>query len=138
MIVKYLADSSVLKRLTRSEVNSRFTSLAQGNQVALTSPVKFEIAFSARNGDEHADILDALTGFPHSPTIEADVQRAVEIQGLLAERASHRSISLVDALLAATAETRDLTVLHYDADFELISEVTGQPNEWVVPRGSVA
>jgi len=30
-----------------------------------------------------------------------------------------------------------MSVLHYDADFELIAEVTGQPVEWVVPRGSV-
>jgi hypothetical protein len=28
-------------------------------------------------------------------------------------------------------------VLHYDADFDLISEVTGQRCEWVVPAGSV-
>ena len=30
-----------------------------------------------------------------------------------------------------------LTVLHYDADFDLIAEITGQPTEWVVPRGSI-
>jgi hypothetical protein len=26
-------------------------------------------------------------------------------------------------------------VLHYDADFDLIAAVTGQPTEWVVPAG---
>jgi hypothetical protein len=30
-----------------------------------------------------------------------------------------------------------LSVLHYDADFELVAGITGQPAEWVVPRGSV-
>jgi predicted nucleic acid-binding protein len=34
------------------------------------------------------------------------------------------------------AEAHDLTVLHYDADFELIADVTGQPQEWIVPRGT--
>jgi len=38
--------------------------------------------------------------------------------------------------VAATAESAGLTVLHYDADFERIAEVTGQPTEWVVPRGT--
>jgi hypothetical protein len=29
-----------------------------------------------------------------------------------------------------------LTVLHYDGDYDMIAKVTGQPTEWVVPRGS--
>jgi hypothetical protein len=44
---------------------------------------------------------------------------------------------MVDALVAAAAEARELVVLHYDADFELVAQVTGQAHEWVVPRGSV-
>jgi len=39
--------------------------------------------------------------------------------------------------LAAAAEVEQLSVLHYDADFELIATITGQPTEWVVPRGSI-
>jgi hypothetical protein len=27
--------------------------------------------------------------------------------------------------------------LHYDADYDRISEVTGQPTQWVRPRGSL-
>ena len=42
-----------------------------------------------------------------------------------------------DLIIAAQAELADLTVLHYDADYERIAEVTGQPVRWVVPRGSV-
>jgi predicted nucleic acid-binding protein len=64
-------------------------------------------------------------------------QRAIEIQGLLAQRGQHRSARVVDLLLAATAEAYGLTVLHYDSDYDLIAAATGQPCEWVVPRGSV-
>ena len=39
-------------------------------------------------------------------------------------------------LLFATAERHSLIVLHYDADYDRISTITGQPVEWVVPRGS--
>jgi predicted nucleic acid-binding protein len=42
-----------------------------------------------------------------------------------------------DLIIAAAAELAGLTVLHYDHDFELIASVTGQPHEWVVPRGSI-
>lgn len=38
---------------------------------------------------------------------------------------------------SAAAETEDLTVLHYDADFDLIASVTGKRCEWIVPRGSI-
>lgn len=52
-------------------------------------------------------------------------------------RGTHRSASVPDVLLAAIADANGLTVLHYDADFDLISDVTDQPMEWVVPAGSV-
>jgi predicted nucleic acid-binding protein len=49
---------------------------------------------------------------------------------------SQRGRRVPELLIAAAAERRDLVVLHYDHDFELIAEVTGQSTEWVVPRGS--
>ena len=39
--------------------------------------------------------------------------------------------------LITVAERERVTVLHYDSDYELIAEVTGQPAHWVVPRGTV-
>ncbi|MGY0063839.1 hypothetical protein ACWY4P_46490 [Streptomyces sp. LZ34] len=40
-------------------------------------------------------------------------------------------------MTAATAELSGLTLLYYDADFETIAKVTGQPHQWIAPRGSV-
>jgi hypothetical protein len=39
--------------------------------------------------------------------------------------------------IAACAERHNATVIHYDSDYEVIAEVTGQPVDWVVPRGTV-
>ena len=55
---------------------------------------------------------------------------------MLAKQGQHRLVSLTDALVAATAEARDLVVLHYDADFELIARHTGQKQQWIIARGS--
>jgi predicted nucleic acid-binding protein len=52
-------------------------------------------------------------------------------------RGQHRGVSVPDLVLAAVADIEELTILHYDADFDLISEVTGQPTEWVVPPASI-
>jgi len=35
------------------------------------------------------------------------------------------------------ADRAGVTLLHYDADFDLIASVTGQRCEWVVGRGTV-
>jgi predicted nucleic acid-binding protein len=48
-----------------------------------------------------------------------------------------RSVGLPDLLVAAVTERERVTVLHYDADYEIVAGVTGQQVEWVVPRGSV-
>ena len=44
---------------------------------------------------------------------------------------------LPDLLIAAAAELAELPVLHYDRDFELIAEVTGQPVRALAPLGSL-
>ena len=70
------------------------------------------------------------------PVTEADHERTREVQAELSARGQHRAVSLVDALVAAVAEARGLTILHYDADFELLADITGQAHEWVVTPGT--
>jgi predicted nucleic acid-binding protein len=59
-----------------------------------------------------------------TPALE---DRALEVQRVLADRGQHRAPSVPDLLIAATAELCGLTVLHVDKDFELIADITGQP-----------
>jgi hypothetical protein len=35
------------------------------------------------------------------------------------------------------AEREQVTVLHYDSDYDQIAKITGQPALWVVPCGTV-
>ena len=65
------------------------------------------------------------------------MDRALEVRGLLAAKSQHRSVPLPDLVIAA-AERSGLTVLHCDADFDRMTNVTGQATRWVVPRGSVS
>ena len=53
----------------------------------------------------------------------------MEVQALLADRGQHRAPSIPDLLVGATAELSNLTVLHLDKDFDLLSTITGQPVE---------
>jgi predicted nucleic acid-binding protein len=133
---RYLADTSVFGRLSKPSVAAAFAPLAAAGLVGLCAPVAFELGYSARSPDDYRALADRLSSFPAVPTTDADHRRALEVQAALAARSQHRALSLVDGLVAAAAEARDLAVLHYDADFELVAEVTGQAHEWVVPRGT--
>lgn len=132
----YLADTSAFARLSQDRVFATAAPLIAAGRIALCTPVIFELGFSARNAADHDEITSRLDAFDVAPTTEGDLQRAVEIQRLLVQRGCHRGVSLVDALVASIAENRELAVLHYDADFDLVAEVTGQHTQWIVERGT--
>jgi predicted nucleic acid-binding protein len=132
---RYLADTSVFARLVKPVVAAVFAPMAAEGQVAVCAPVVFELGYAARSPSDYRDLTDRLVSFPAASTTDADHRRALEIQAALAARSHHRALSLVDALVAVVAEARDLIVLHYDADFELIAGITGQDHQWVVARG---
>jgi predicted nucleic acid-binding protein len=43
-----------------------------------------------------------------------------------------------DLLTAVLAAEHSLTVIHYDADFDIAAEVVGFHHRWVAERGSIA
>ena len=132
----YLADTSVFTRLTKPAVAAAFAPHAAEGRIALCSPVAFELGYSARNHADYLELSDRLLAFTAVPVTDADHQRTREVQAELSARGQHRAVSLVDALIAAIAEARELTVLHYDPDFELVTDITGQAHEWIVERGT--
>ena len=132
----YLADTSAFSRLPQPHVAAAFAPLVAEGLVALCTPVAFELGFSARSAADHEAIMSRIDAFESAPVTDGDHVRALELQSLLAGRGHHRALSLVDALVAAVAESRSLTVLHYDADFELVSRITGQPTRWIVDPGT--
>lgn len=136
---RWLIDKSALARIHHPAVADTVLSRVQAGLVGVSIVTELEVGFSARSVADYRttrrDLLDHL--IPTALPGRAE-HRAREIQADLVGRGQHRSAGVADLLLAATAEIEDLTLLHYDADFDVIAAVTGQPAEWVVPRGSVA
>jgi predicted nucleic acid-binding protein len=64
-------------------------------------------------------------------------ERAAGVQEMLTDRGTHRSAGPIDLMVAATAEGLGMTLLHYDADFEQVAEVTGQPTLWLAEPGTI-
>ncbi|MEI6624390.1 MAG: PIN domain-containing protein [Actinomycetes bacterium] len=136
MALAHLVDTSVLTRLRMSPVRDRVEAQVHARTLARTSITDLEIGFSARNGAEWDQLAAAIRELELVPTSQHDFVRALDIQRALAVT-GHRGRKLPDLLIAAVAERHNLSVLHYDVDFEIISGLTGLRNEWVVPRGTI-
>jgi hypothetical protein len=127
----WLIDKSALVRVVNSPEMGEWNNRIERGLVHITNLTRLEIGYSARNGagarrDFGESPLAAMPVEYLTPAIE---DRAVEVQLLLADVGKHRGPSIPDLLIAATAELVGLTVLHVDKDFELVSELTGQPTQ---------
>jgi len=127
----WLIDKSAYARLAMTTDADEWALRIERGLVRIAFATVLEIGYSARSG---ADWTTSVTRPPLSlmPREHASPQaenRALDVQGILAQRGHHRAPSVPDLLIAAIAESADLTVLHVDKDFELITEVTGQPLE---------
>jgi predicted nucleic acid-binding protein len=136
-MARYLADKSALALFHLEPVASRMESLFLAGEVATCGIVDLELLFSARSTADYLAILADRRSLPRAEVGKVGIERAVEVQTALARKGQHRGLAIPDLLIAAAAEAAGLTVLHYDADFDRVAEVTGQPTEWVVPKGSV-
>ena len=136
MALTHLLDSSVLTRLHHTAVREVIEPLAERGELARAGIGDLEIGYSARSAAEWDRLAEALQAFELVETTANHLQRARQVQRLLATK-HQRGRKVPDLLIAAAAESRGLTVLHYDADFDRIAAVTGQSCEWVVPAGSV-
>lgn len=128
---RWLIDKSAYARLGMANQASAWAERIERGLVHVTTPTVLEVGYSARSGDDWTASVTQppLTLMPVQNATPASEARAVEVQGILARRGYHRAPSVPDLLIAAIAELASLVVLHHDKDFNLITDVTGQPAE---------
>ena len=137
MTPRYLIDKSALARMPDDRVRQRLAPIIESGEAATCAIIDLEVLYSARNHDEHERIRQRRElAYYTVPLTEEVFRRAIQVQAELARSSRHR-LPIPDLIIAAAAEASGLIVLHYDSDFDLIGEVTGQRMEWVVPRGSL-
>jgi predicted nucleic acid-binding protein len=109
--------------------------LAAAGELARARITDLEVGYSARNEVEWDRLVAALGAFELVESAESHHRRALQVQRLLVQR-GQRGRKIPDLLIAAAGEEHGLTVLHYCADFDLISAVIGEPCQWVVTAGT--
>jgi hypothetical protein len=102
----------------------------------LAGVLELEVLYSPRSHRDVPAIREELGGDPRLQIGDADFLPTLAVMERLIRRDQHRAAAVADLLQPALVEQRGVGILHYDADLELIAAVTGQPMDWVVPRGS--
>jgi predicted nucleic acid-binding protein len=137
-VASHVADTSALARLHRPEVATVLGPLIEAGLVATCGVIEFELGWATRTGAEFDQVrADREEGYEWLATHDEDWHRALDVQAALWRRGQVRAVGFPDLLIAAVAEREHVAVLHYDSDYDLVAEVTGQPMRWVVPRGTV-
>jgi len=134
----YLADTSVyVLRSQHPQVRRRFELLLLEGRLATCQMTALEYLNNAPDPESYEVLWGALHGQRWMDVGQQAMDRALAVHRALAATSQHRHFRLPDLIIAATAEQHGATVLHYDADFDRIGTVTGQPMEWVAPQGSL-
>jgi predicted nucleic acid-binding protein len=132
----YLFDTSIWEYTDHPLIAADWQTAGQKDQLAVSPIVALEIVYTARNQADFEALetqLDALRQAPLSPAIMREAKRALHD---LSGTANHR-IPFQDALIAATAAQKNMTVLHYDGHYDLLSEVLGFESRWAAPPASL-
>jgi predicted nucleic acid-binding protein len=138
-VATHLADKSALARMGDDSVARRLGPLIEAGLIGTCGILELEVRFSARSHAEYQQISrDRGLGYESFPMPDEIWDRALEVQATLSDGGHLRGVKFPDLLIAATAERHGLVVIHYDADYDLIADITNQPCEWVVPQGSVS
>jgi hypothetical protein len=120
-----LVDTSAWIEVFRKVSPLRLEDVVEFDEVVTCLPVVQEVLQGFR--DERAYLLarDALAALP---TVESPLRPAVFDEAVALYRTARRAgitvRSGVDCLIAACAIRHDLTVLHHDRDFDLLSRVS--------------
>ncbi len=136
-MITHLAETSILTRYWRPEIERALDPFIQQAALARCTSSDLEIGFTASNASEwdtRQSLLASLLPIDVTPAV---INRAKLVQRLLASHGL-KGRKVPDLVIAAAAELANLTVLHYDQDFEFIASVTAQPHQWIVPRGSLS
>ncbi len=138
-----LLDNSAWARLVDGRLinpyRKTFEAALTAGQLWTCPPTLLEMRYSARDGDQFTTLVDELDALPHAPLTAAAAAQALTAQAELAAApgVSHR-VKPVDLLIASVAAAEGLGVLHYDRDYDAITENTSLTfaSVWIAPRGS--
>jgi predicted nucleic acid-binding protein len=97
----------------------------EADRVVLCEPVAMEILSGAVDDDKHAKLEQLVNGLPSLSIDDAVDFRSAAAIYRAARRAGKTIRSINDCLIAAVSMRHGASIVHRDADFEVIAAITG-------------
>lgn len=139
-MTRYLVDNSVLQRLPRSsQIRAAVSDILDAeDELCSCAATLDEFSYSARSAAEHSEAVRRLRhSFLYLPLASAIDQIIIDIRTALFATGKGRAAGVIDVQIAATAIHHHATVLHYDSDYDHITEAYPElSTRWVIPRGT--
>jgi predicted nucleic acid-binding protein len=138
VVARFIIDTSAAARMRLPVVADRLEPLITGGLVATCATLDAEALYSARSPGEYEQVrADRREAYEYLPTDDGHWQRAFDAQRILARTGRHRAVGIADLLTAVLAAEHRVTIVHYDADFEIAADVIEFEHRWVLSRGTV-
>jgi predicted nucleic acid-binding protein len=138
VVARFMIDTSAAARMRLPVVADRLEPLITGGLVATCATLDAEALYSARSPGEYEQVrADRREAYEYLPTDDGHWQRAFDAQRILARTGRHRAVGIADLLTAVLAAEHRVTIVHYDADFEIAADVLEFEHRWVLSRGTV-
>ena len=137
-LARFVIDTSAAARMHHPVVADRLGPLIEAGLVATCATLDAEALYSARNPGGYERVrADRRTAYEYLRTDDRHWQQAFDAQRELARTGRHRSVGIADLLTAVLTGEHQLTLVHYDADFDIAAEVLDFEHGWVTMRGAV-
>ncbi len=114
-------DTSAFVRQNDPELRERWSTLADGELLAVCPVVALELLTSARDEREYADLDLLFSALPRRAPVTQSVTSAA--LGASRDLGGSRRLPAADYLIAAAAAERGFGVLHDDRHFDLLAGV---------------
>lgn len=123
-VIRYLIDSSALWRILRDDaIRVAWTDVVTAGAIGSCQPQRAEFRRSARNLDEYEQMAEMFADLYPDVRVPKTVWQWIEsAQYRLVRGGTHRSMSVVDLVIAATAAHHGVVVLHDDRDFSAAAQ----------------
>lgn len=119
--MKYLADTSALVRLLRSQASPEWADLVYRGLIAICEPVLGETLKIAESKEYLAVEEGICQSCPWATVPDGIWAMVSALRHELVPPSAYQGPSVTDLVIAATAIRLKLTVLHEDRDFEILA-----------------
>lgn len=134
-----VVDTSAWARAQHPSVRASWRQALFDGRLRVSPVARLEFLLTARDARTFDELTEEVSALRAAP-LTASVIRAAEagMRALAHRSAGAQRLPIVDYLVAAAAQELGAAVIHYDRDYDTLTEVMEFESIWLAPAGSLS